>query len=305
MAETRLDAIIIGGGPAGLSAALVLGRARRDVLVLDEGKPRNRVTKESHGFLTRDGISPMELRRIGLEQLAPYPSVRVLEGRAAEAAGDNGRFRVVTQDGETYEARKLIFATGKKDLPLEVPGLQEIYGRSAFVCPFCDGWEMRDRSLAILARGDHAMHMAKLLAAWTPQRTVLTNGEGGLDEAQIAELEAHGVAVRTGTIRRLHARDGMLERVEWTDGASEPFGGMIFASQLAAGSDLPQRLGCRADETGTVEANEMGQTSVPGVYCAGDAMTARYQIVHAAAFGSSAGAAVVGELMMEAWNGRD
>ncbi|MGN7456160.1 NAD(P)/FAD-dependent oxidoreductase [Paenibacillus pasadenensis] len=302
MADKRLDAIIIGGGPAGLSAALVLGRARRDALLLDEGKPRNRVTRESHGFVTRDGISPTEFRRIGLEQLAPYPSVRVRAGKAVEAAGENGRFRIVTEEGETYEARKLIFATGKKDLPLDVPGLQEVYGRSAFVCPFCDGWEMRERSLAILARGEHAMHMAKLLAAWSPRRTVLTNGQGGLDEVQIAELEAHGVAVRTGTIRRLQARDGMLERVEWTDGTSEPFGGMIFAPQLAAGSDLPQRLGCRADEAGTVEASEMGQTSVPGVYCAGDAMTARYQAIQAAALGSIAGAAVVGELMLEAWN---
>ena len=165
--EQLVDVGIIGGGPAGMSAALVLGRARKSVVVIDEGRPRNRVTRESHGFLTRDGVSPSEFRRIARDQIGAYPSVRFVEEAAAQVAGSDGDFRVTTAQGRTYRCRKLLFATGMKDLPLDIAGLSDVYGKSAFVCPYCDGWELREQPLVLIQKGARALHAAKTLAGWS------------------------------------------------------------------------------------------------------------------------------------------
>lgn len=147
------DAVIIGGGPAGLNAALMLGRARKRTIVIDAGRPRNAVTREAHGFLTRDGIAPFELRRIAIEQLGAYPSVSHLEDTVVSVTGEDGAFLLETASGLKISSRKLLFAAGMKDRRLDIPGLSEVYGKSAFVCPYCDGWELRDQPLAVISRG--------------------------------------------------------------------------------------------------------------------------------------------------------
>jgi thioredoxin reductase len=134
------DVAIVGGGPAGLNAALVLGRARKNVVVIDEGRPRNAVTREAHGFLTRDGISPSDFRRIAKEEISAYTSVSFVEDTAESITGSNGHFQISTAQGNAITGKKLLFAVGMKDRPLDIPGLAEVYGRSAFVCPYCDGW---------------------------------------------------------------------------------------------------------------------------------------------------------------------
>lgn len=297
-----IDVGIIGGGPAGMSAALALGRARKSVVVIDEGRPRNRVTRESHGFLTRDGITPGEFRRIAREQISAYPSVRFVEDTAVTITGQDGNFLITTAQGTTYQSKKLLFAVGMKDLPLPVNGLAEVYGKSAFVCPYCDGWELRDQPLVLIANGEKALHLAKMLSGWTKQYTICTNGPDGFTEEQRLELLQHRVPVYDSPIERIVSVDGMVQRVELADGDSISCKGIFFAPKLTAGSELPQALGCQVTEAGTVIVDSFGKTSVPGVYSAGDAATTQYQVITAAALGSAAGMSINNELLSEAWN---
>ncbi|WP_334073921.1 MULTISPECIES: NAD(P)/FAD-dependent oxidoreductase [Paenibacillus] len=297
------DVGIIGGGPAGLSAALVLGRARRSAVVLDEGRPRNRVTREAHGFLTRDGIAPAEFRRIAAEQLRRYPSIQLVEERAEGISGADGQFEITSARGDVYRVKKLLFTTGKRDLPLEISGLQEVYGRSAFVCPYCDGWELSDKPLVLIASGDRAMHMAKMLTGWTDQTVLCTNGPSGWSAEERLELERHNIPVTEAPIRHIESSDGQVEQVLLEDGTRIPCEGIFFAPRLAAGSDLPGYIGCEMSDAGTVIVrDEFGKTSVPGVYSAGDAATEMHQAIWAASMGSAAAAGINLELITEAWN---
>ncbi len=299
--EQHYDVAIIGGGPAGLSAALVLGRSRRSVIVIDEGKPRNRVTRESHGFLTRDGITPGELRGVAVGQLGTYPSVVIHSGKAESVEGSDGEFRLTTVKGASYRSKKLLFATGMRDLPIDIEGLREVYGRSAFVCPYCDGWELRDKRLAIIAGGKAAYHLGCMVAGWTNQYVICTNGDDELTDRQREDLRGHHIDVYDTPIRRIRSADGQVERIELQDGSTIACEGIFFAPKLAAGSDLPQRMGCEATETGMVVTDDAGRTSVAGVYSAGDAASEKYQVITAASLGSIAAIAINSELLDEAW----
>ncbi|MGO4545133.1 NAD(P)/FAD-dependent oxidoreductase [Paenibacillus sp. 2TAB23] len=300
--EKHSDVVIIGGGPAGLNAALVLGRARKNVVVIDEGRPRNRVTRETHGFLTRDGISPGEFRRIAKEQISVYPGVQFAEDSAVKVAGADGDFVVTTAQGTIYRTRKLLFAVGMKDLPVNVNGLAEVYGKSAFVCPYCDGWELRDQPLVLIVKGAKAMHLAKMLSGWTSQFTICTNGPDEWTNEEREELGRHNVPTYTSPIERIVSQEGMVEQVVLQDGTVIPCTGIFFAPKLAAGSDLPQSLGCEVTDEGTVVVDTFGKTNIAGVFSAGDAATQMYQAIAAAAMGSLAGAVINGELLTEAWN---
>lgn len=300
--EQFMDVGIIGGGPAGLNAALVLGRARKTAVVIDEGRPRNRVTRETHGFLTRDGIAPGELRRIAMEQIRAYPSISFVSDAATGVTGTDGDFRIETAGGTGYRCKKLLFAVGMRDLPLDIDGLADVYGRSAFVCPYCDGWELRDRKLVLIVKGARALHSAKTLSGWTNDITILTDGPDEWTDEQRDELKRHRVPVFDSPILRIESADGMVERAILQDGTVVPCAGIFFAPKLAAGSELPKSLGCRVTETGTVVADAFGKTSVPGVYAAGDAATELYQAVVAASLGSLAGVGINTELLAEAWD---
>lgn len=296
------DVTIVGGGPAGMSAALVLGRAKKRVVLVDAGRPRNRVTQGIHGFLTRDGIRPAEFRQTARAELAGYPSVRIAEDTVLSVTGEDGRFIATTAGGDVYESRKVLFAAGMKDLPMELDGLAEVYGRSAFICPYCDGWELRDRPLALITRGAEAMHLTKIVSGWSGELTLCTNGPDGLTEEQRQDLERHGVPVYDAPIRSIESSDGIVRRIVLEDGVSVPCAGIFFKPRLAPGSDLPQALGCRMTETGAVEVDMLGKTSVPGIYSAGDAASPMHQALAAAAAGAMAGAGINGELNEEAWN---
>lgn len=300
--EQHIDVAIIGGGPAGMNASLVLGRARKSVVVIDEGRPRNRVTRETHGFLTRDGISPSEFRRVAKEQINAYPSVHFVEDAAVTITGTDGNFQIATGQGTTYRSKKLLFAVGMKDLPLDINGLADVYGKSAFVCPYCDGWELRDQSLVLIAKGARALHMAKMLSGWTNQITICTDGPDEWTDEECEELKQHNVPAFNSPIQRLESNDGMVEQVILADGTVIPCTGIFFAPKLAAGSHLPQALGCKITEAGTVIVDGFGKTNVPGVYSAGDAASELYQAITAASLGALAAVGINGELLAEAWN---
>lgn len=297
----KADVAIIGGGPAGLSAALMLGRARKQTIVIDEGRPRNAVTHEAHGFLTRDGISPGEFRRIAKEQLSVYPSVSHSEDTVVSITGEDGNFLLETAAGLTIASKKLLFAVGMKDRKLGIPGLAEVYGKSAFVCPYCDGWELKDKQLVVISRGAALMHFAPLLSGWTKQFVVCTNGPDELCEAERDDLRNHDIPLYDAPISAIVSSEGMVSKVVLEDGTEIPCTGIFFKSELEPGTDLPQTLGCRLTDMGVIEVDEFGKSSVPGVYAAGDVSTLMHQAIAAAASGAKAAAAINGELNQEAW----
>jgi len=301
----KVDVAIIGGGPAGLSAGLMLGRARKQTIVIDEGRPRNEVTREAHGFLTRDGISPREFRRIAQEQLRVYPSVSQAEDTVVSISGEDGSFLLETAAGMKIASKKLLFAAGMKDRKLEIPGLAAVYGRSAFVCPYCDGWELRDEPLVVISRGAALMHFAPLLSGWTKRFVVCTNGPDELSESERDELRDHGIPLFDTPIRAILSSEGMVNHVTLEDGIEIPCTGIFFKSELVPGTELPLSLGCRTTDTGMIEVDEFGKSSVPGVYAAGDASSLMHQSIAAAASGAAAGAAINGELNQEAWRKRN
>ncbi|GIP26362.1 pyridine nucleotide-disulfide oxidoreductase [Paenibacillus sp. J23TS9] len=300
----KVDVAIIGGGPAGLSAGLMLGRARKQTIIIDEGRPRNAVTREAHGFLTRDGISPSEFRSIAKDQLRGYPSVSHAEGTVVSISGEDGNFLLETATGMKIASKKLLFAVGMKDRKLGIPGLDEVYGKSAFVCPYCDGWELRDQPLVVISRGAALMHFAPLLSGWTKQFIICTNGPDELSESERNELRDHQIPLFNQPIRAILSSEGMVNHVVLEDGTEIPCTGIFFKPELVAGTDLPQVLGCSISDTGVIAVNEFGKSSVHGVYAAGDASSLMHQSIAAAASGALAAAAINGELNQEAWQNK-
>ncbi|WP_211085619.1 NAD(P)/FAD-dependent oxidoreductase [Paenibacillus xylanexedens] len=297
-----LDVLIIGGGPAGLNAALVLGRARKNVVVIDDETPRNWVTRETHGFVTRDGASPREFRKAAKEQIAAYPSVQFASDTATTITGSDGDFVVKTTQGVSYRTKKILFAVGKKDLPLDINGLTEVYGKSAFVCPYCDGWELRDQALVIIVSGDKALHMAKVISGWTAQYTICTNGSNSLTDEQREELKRHNVTVFDAPIQSINSEEGMVHQVVLNDGTAIPCTGVFFQPKLFTGSELPKAIGCEITESGTVIVDASGKTSVAGVYSAGDAASEMYQAITAASLGALSAVSINNELNFEKWD---
>lgn len=297
-----LDVLIIGGGPAGLNAALVLGRARKNVVVIDDETPRNWVTRETHGFVTRDGASPREFRKAAKEQIAAYPSVQFASDTATAITGSDGDFEVKTTQGASYRTKKILFAVGKKDLPLDINGLTEVYGKSAFVCPYCDGWELRDQPLVIIVSGDKALHMAKVISGWTERYTICTNGSDSLTDEQREELKRHNVTVFDAPIQSINSEEGMVQQVVLNDGTEIPCTGVFFQPKLFTGSELPKAIGCEITESGTVIVDVSGKTSVAGVYSAGDAASEMYQAITAASLGALSAVSINNELNFEKWD---
>ncbi|MFD1990264.1 NAD(P)/FAD-dependent oxidoreductase [Paenibacillus nicotianae] len=302
--EQLVDVIIIGGGPAGLNAALILGRSRKNVLVIDEELPRNRVTKESHGFLTRDGVTPAQFRQIAREQISVYPSVQFVKDTVISASGSDGNFEIVTAQGQTYTGKKILFAVGMKDRPLTISGLQEVYGKSAFVCPYCDGWELRDQTLALIVNSTTALHLAKTISGWSDQFTIFMQGAEELTIEEQAELAQHQIPIIYSPIQHIHSVEGMVQKIECEDGTLIACTGIFFTPELIAGSDVPRMLGCESADTGMMIVDEFGKTIIPGVYSAGDSASRKYQVVAAASLGSMAGVSINSELLEEAWQSK-
>jgi thioredoxin reductase len=300
MNSTRtFDAVIVGAGPAGLSAALLLGRCRHSVLLLDDGQPRNNASRASHGFFTRDGASPESLRRIGFEQLAPY-DVTIEHCRVSEVQRDDPGF-VVRSGAHAWRGHKLLLATGMRERDPLIPGLTESLGRGVFCCPYCDGWEVRDRRLGGLAPGSDAAQYALGLRSWSDSVTLFTHAAVRLAPDERGLLERHGVTlVETPIERVLPAEDGLLLRaVELIDGRTLPLDALFVHAGQHQQSSLAEAIGCEfADET-TVQTGDRQRTRVSGVYVAGDAAAHVESIVVAAADGYRAALALHTDLRRE------
>lgn len=293
------DVVVVGAGAAGLSSALTLGRARRRTLVLDGGLPRNAPSAAAHNLFTRDGTPPAELLSIARDQLRPYDSVEIRWGAATDARAVERGFEVSLADGAPVRARKLVLAHGVVDELPPIAGLAELWGRSVIHCPYCHGWEVRDAPLALLGRGDGGVEFAQLLLGWSRDLVLCTDGPGTLTADQHARLAANGVAVREEPIARLDGAEGQLERVVFADGSTLARWALFVRPTQRLRSDLSARLGCEHTEQGLIRTDEWGQTSVPGVYAAGDVTTPMQQVIRAAAQGASVAALANHTLLAE------
>ncbi|WP_369148082.1 NAD(P)/FAD-dependent oxidoreductase [Streptomyces sp. R44] len=297
----RYDAMVIGGGAAGLSAALIMGRSRLSTLVVDAGEPRNAPAVHMHGVLSRDGTSPADYLAAGRRELASY-GVDVREGRVARAAADNGDgFLVVLADGTRARARRLVVATGLVDELPEIDGVAERWGRDVLHCPYCHGWEVRDLPFGVIAHPAMPAHQALMVSRWSKDVTLFLHTAGGLSAPDAALLDAAGVEVVTGEVAGLAVEDDRLTGVRLADGRIVPRS-VVFvgARRLAARDDVLRELGAELRETPFgefVAVDETGRTSLPGVWAAGNVTGPQEQVVNAVSRGYRAGVAISNELL--------
>ena len=299
MGESVFDVIIVGAGPAGLSAALILGRCRRRVLVCDAGRPRNAKTHALHGFLTRDGVEPAEFLQLAREQLRPYETVELRQTTVTDAVRLPTHFDLTLTDGRHISSRKLLLATGVVDDLPKIAGVSEFYGRSVFHCPYCDGWELRDQPLAIYGCGENGSGLALELILWSRDLLLCTDGPSQLSDEQLERLARHNIAIREDKIVQLKGVDGLLESIEFANGEALARRGMFFNTGQGQGSDLPKKLGCEFTEQGCVDTGDYESTNVPGLYVAGDASRLVQFVIVAASEGAQAAVAINKELMKE------
>ena len=294
------DVIIVGAGPAGLSAALILGRCCRSVVVFDTGHPRNAASHAMHGFLTRDGVPPREFLRMARDELRQYDTVSVRDAEvvAAECQPDR-RFAVTLDGGDCVIGRKLLLATGVVDDVPNIPRLREFYGRSVFHCPYCDGWEVRGQPLAVYGNRERGLGLSLELLGWTRDLVLCTDGPCEIDAEGRSRLARHGIAVREDRIAQLDGREGMLTDIVFADGTRLARRAMFFTTGQSQQSNLLVRLGCEFNDKGTVRTGKYETTHLPGLFVAGDASRAVQWVVVAAAEGAEAAFAINTDLLKE------
>ncbi|MFJ2832444.1 NAD(P)/FAD-dependent oxidoreductase [Streptomyces sp. NPDC087263] len=298
----RYEAIVIGGGSAGLSAALVLGRARRSTLVVDAGEPRNAPAAHMQGYLTRDGMPPGEFLAEGRREIERY-GVELVAGRVVDVVRDEaGEFDVTLVEGPTVHARRLVVATGLADELPSVPGVAERFGRDVVHCPYCHGWEVRDQAFGVLATTPMSVHQALMVSQWSKDVTLFlhTVAEAELTDDDLRRLAAAGVSVVPGEVAGLVIDDDRLTGVRLADGTVHARSVVFVAARAVPHTGLLERLGAELRETpfgAYPVVDETGRTTVPGVWAAGNAMGFAELVVNAASGGYRAGATINGDLL--------
>lgn len=285
----KVECAIIGGGPAGLSAALMLGRSRRTVIVVDHNRPRNAVTQYSHGFLTRDGIQPSQLRSLAHQEIVHYPSVTFIPDLITSVKPYVGGFQLQTGSGFQFEARKLILAAGLKETLPAIPNIESYYGKSLFSCPYCDGWELKDKPIVVIADTPNAFQRAKIIQQWSRDLLLCTNGMPLLSQEQLLVLHRRGIAVENRRISALIGIGGQLRGIQFENGQAYRRIGGFISPYWEQAAPFGEAMGCTMTAQGGIMTDELGRTSVAGVYAAGDtSMIAPSQAIIAAGEGSKA-----------------
>lgn len=295
------DVIIVGGGPAGLSAALVLGRCRRQVLLFDSGKPRNYAARAMHGYLGQDGTPPEEFRRRSREQLAKYPCVELREGEVVDAQRGDEQFTVTLKDGSAHTARILLLATGLIDAVPKVPGMERFYGTGVHLCPYCDGWEHNDQTIVVYGQGQMGADLALEMLAWSSDVTWCTDGD--LEEVPDkcrGKLRHYKVRTIRTKVAQLEGEGDRLRGVRFVDGEFLPCDALFFASTQRQHSNLAEKLGCAVcSDKVALEHEETAAPDVPGLYVAGNTSRGLQLVIMAAADGTMA-AFKINEALLEA-----
>lgn len=295
------EVIIIGGSYSGLSAAMSLGRAQRNVLIIDSGKPSNRKTPHSHNFITQDGETPAAIAARAKEQVLDYPTVQFVEDKVITAAKSDKGFSLNTEKGKVYESRKVLFATGVTDIMPDIEGFEDCWGISILHCPYCHGYEVKGENTAILANGDAAYHYALLLSQWTKQLTIFTNGPAAFSDEQKHKLQQNNINIIENRIAALTHNKGYVEEIVLEKGQSHKFNVIYSRPVIKQHCDLPEQLGCELDEHGMVQVDIFHKTTVPGIFASGDCTTMMRSVAIAAASGMKAGAVINNEMATEAF----
>jgi len=292
------DCAIIGGGPAGLNAALILGRARRNVMLFDNDNARNAITQESHGFITRDGIKPKKFREIAHKEIARYPSVISANREVTSVSKKKSKFELVTSKKERYESKTIIISTGLKDVLPSIDNIHDYYGKSLFHCPYCDGWELRNKPLVIII-GEQAQgfHFIQTIYNWSKDLIVCTNGDLFENSGQKRFLNNKGIRIIEYKIKKFVGKNGQMEKVVFENGESASRRGGFVTPQMIQASDFGKQLGCKYNSLGGIAVDSFGRTNIKGIYAAGDASVVNpAQIIIAAAEGVRAAAGVNSDL---------
>ncbi|WP_267401733.1 MULTISPECIES: NAD(P)/FAD-dependent oxidoreductase [unclassified Chryseobacterium] len=292
------EVIIIGGSYAGLSAAMALGRSLRDVLIIDSGKPCNRQTPHSHNFITQDGKTPKEISDLAKEQVLKYKTVTFHEGKVVKIIKNEDDFEVETANGEKFNAKKIILASGVKDMMPDIPGFAECWGISVIHCPYCHGYEVKGKTTGIMANGDMAFDFTKLVFNLTKEVTLFTNGKSALNEEQTEKFNQHKINIIEDEIAEILHKNGQIQKVILKNGKEIPLEALYAKIPFEQNINVDD-LGIELNENRFIKVDTMMKTNIPGIFACGDNTTMMRSVANAVAQGNFAGAVVNKELSEE------
>lgn len=293
------DVIIIGGSYSGLAAAMALGRALKNVLVIDSGLPCNRQTPHSHNFLTQDGQTPKEIAAIAKQQVAVYDTVSFVAGKAVSGEKTANGFSIQTESGEIWQGSQLIFATGIRDVLPAIKGIAESWGISVLHCPYCHGYEVRNRKTGIIGNGEVAFEQAKLIANWTKELTVFTNGAATFTGIQREKLIQHGISIEEKELAALEHTNGQVQNVVFEDHSKKAVDALYIRSPFEQHCNIPEMLGCELTEEGYLKTDASLETTVSGIYACGDNASRMRTVANAVATGTAVGMGLSRKMIME------
>ncbi|MAU72526.1 MAG: pyridine nucleotide-disulfide oxidoreductase [Pseudozobellia sp.] len=296
---TIYDVIIVGGSYAGLSAAMALGRSLRKVIIIDSGLPCNRQTPYSHNFITQDGKTPKQILELALGQVLNYDTVTFIKDLALRATGINGSFKIETASGSEYSGRKLIFATGIKDLMPAIKGFSDCWGITAIHCPYCHGYEFKHQKTGIMANAERGFHLASLVKNLTDELTIFTNGKNDFTDAQTLQLKSNKIQINDKKIIELVHKKGTIQKVVFDDGSSLNLDALYASIPFRQHCPIPQQLGCELDDMEYLSVDPFQQTSLKGVFACGDSTTQLRSVANSVNSGNIAGAMANKELAEE------
>jgi thioredoxin reductase len=297
--KNNFDVIIIGGSYAGLSAAMALGRSLRNVLIMDSGLPCNRQTPHSHNFITQDGEKPGVIAEKAKAQVSNYKTVKFHTGLAVSGEKIENGFEIITQKGEAFKAKKLIFATGIKDIMPDIKGFSECWGISVIHCPYCHGYEFRDQKTGIMANGERAFHIASLVNNLTNNIKILTSGKADFNAEQLAKLNNHHIKVIETEISEIEHENGYIKNIIFSDRNKLDFDAVYAAIPFTQHSDIPVLLGCELTEQGYIKVDNFQKTTMSGVFACGDNTAMMRSVASAVYTGNLTGAMANKELTDE------
>lgn len=293
------DVIIIGGSYSGLAAGMALGRSLRKVLIIDSGEPCNRQTPHSHNFLTQDGSTPQAIAVLAKEQVSKYETVHFFNGFATNGIKNESSFSIEVATGEMFHAKKLLFATGIRDIMPGIKGFAECWGISVLHCPYCHGYEVRNELTGVLGNGDGGFEFAQMISNWTPHLTLFTNGVSALTEEQANLLAKHDIAIVTKEVDEVLHEKGRIQHIRFKDGSTQQVKALYARLPFEQHSSIPELLGCALTPEGFIQTDALQATSVKGIYASGDNASRLRSVANAVATGTAAGAMMNREMIME------
>jgi len=295
----QFDVIIVGGSYSGLAAGMALGRALRKVLIIDDGKPCNRQTPFSHNFLTNDGKSPAEIAAVANLQVKRYDTIKFFHGLATSGVNNKNGFEIQVASGETFAAKKIIFATGIRDMLPGIDGLAACWGISVLHCPYCHGYEIKNEKTGIISNGDVGFDFARLISNWTKDITMFTNGVSKFSAEQIEQLANHQIKIVEKEIERLEHNNGYLQHIMFRDGTNESAKAIYAPVSFEQHCMIPESMGCQLTDEGYIKVDPYQETTVTGVYACGDNVTRMRTVANAVGMGTTAGITVSKKIILD------